>query len=333
MIFGRFKETVFTKRGSDLENKLVALEELKNKYPDNDALNEEYRMVSLGLKGEKEIEYELKDTDIGMYVLHDITIQIDDSKAHIDYIIITPAYIYLVECKNLVGDVIVDQNGQFSREFYIGDKKISRSMYSPVRQAEKHKEILKRIWERKKNALMRMVFDDDFDDYHKSLVVMAKSEGTLKLHYAPDDIKGKVIRSDGLVEYLKNDIKIAKMMGKNGIGSQKQMKKISDEFLMMTVSSNNIDYKKHYIEAFELGRKQKDFNAGEVADLRKRLLEFRMLKSKERGIPAYYVFTDQELDGILANMPRSVEKLKALKIMPDVKIKFHGEEIIKIING
>ncbi len=47
------------------------------------------------------------------------------------------------------------------------------------------------------------------------------------------------------------------------------------------------------------------------------------------NIPAYYVFTNDELDIILNNMPKNLEELK--KILPEIKVKTHGDEIIKII--
>ena len=66
------------------------------------------KLCELGLKGEKEIEFELKNANIGMYVLHDINMKYEDLTAQIDYIIITPASMYFIECKNLVGNITVN---------------------------------------------------------------------------------------------------------------------------------------------------------------------------------------------------------------------------------
>ena len=49
------------------------------------------------------------------------------------------------------------------------------------------------------------------------------------------------------------------------------------------------------------------------------------------GIPAYYVFTNEELDKLVEVRPKTVEELVNSNILPDVKVKTHGEEIIKEI--
>ena len=69
------------------------------------------KLCELGLKGEKEIEFELKNSNIGMYVLHDINMKYEDLTAQIDYIVITPASMYFIECKNLVGNIRVNSRG------------------------------------------------------------------------------------------------------------------------------------------------------------------------------------------------------------------------------
>lgn len=203
----KFTETVFLKRGSELEEQIKALKTLLEKYPNNEALQNELRLCEIGLQGEKEIEFELSNANIGMYVLHDVNIEYQDLKAQIDYIIITPAYSYYIECKNLIGNVIIDSNGNFSREYFIGKKKIKEGMYSPLSQAQRHIEIYKKIWMERNNTLIDKLFRRDyFDSWNKPLVVMANSKNILNMKYAPKDFKTKVIKSDGLVEYLKKDI-------------------------------------------------------------------------------------------------------------------------------
>ena len=50
------------------------------------------------------------------------------------------------------------------------------------------------------------------------------------------------------------------------------------------------------------------------------------------NIPAYYVFTNEELDKLVELRPKTVEELKNANILTAIKIKTHGEEIIKTIN-
>ena len=51
------------------------------------------------------------------------------------------------------------------------------------------------------------------------------------------------------------------------------------------------------------------------------------------GIPAYYVFTNDELDKIIELKPNTLEELINAKILSNIKIKTHGKEIINVINN
>ena len=125
----RFKDTVFFKETSDLEDKYNALKKLNEEYPNNEELLSELFIVKKGLDGENEIAYQLKKSNIGMYVLRDVKLKYEDLKAQIDYVIITPIFTYYVECKNLIGNITVTDKGDFIREFTISGKKIKKGMY------------------------------------------------------------------------------------------------------------------------------------------------------------------------------------------------------------
>ena len=66
--------------------------------------------------------------------------------------------------------------------------------------------------------------------------------------------------------------------------------------------------------------------------LKNKLLSFRKKRSKEMNIPAYYVFTNDELEKLLNLSPKTIEELKETKILSNIKVKTHGKEIIEIIN-
>ena len=164
------------------------------------------KLCELGLKGEKEIEFELKNSNIGMYVLHDINMKYEDLIAQIDYIVITPASMYFIECKNLVGNIRVNSRGEFIREYIYNKRKIKEGIYSPIRQAERHIEIFKKIWNSKNNKLINKLQMKNFDKWCKYIVVMTNPKSILDIRSAPKEIKNKIIRSDNLVKYLQNDV-------------------------------------------------------------------------------------------------------------------------------
>ena len=113
----KFNETIFLKKDSELEKKIKVLEDLKNDEIFKERVEEDLLLAKLGLKGEQEIEFELKNSNIGMFVLHDISIKYDDLSAQVDYVVVTPAKTYFIECKNLVGDITINERGDFIRQF------------------------------------------------------------------------------------------------------------------------------------------------------------------------------------------------------------------------
>lgn len=222
-------EPHFLKTNSSLEKKANYLKELQKKYPSNRKIATELKMASSGLKGEKEVEYYLKNSNIEMYVLHDINLIVDEYKAQIDYIIITPANCYLVECKNIFGTVTIDSNGQFIIKYKQAGKHITEAIESPLRQSERHRDILLKIRNKHKTFFDNIFFSEKlFEKYHKSIVVFTNKKTIINNKYAPKECKDNVIRVDELVNYIKKDIRNTKTIAKD---TNKEMKKYAESFL------------------------------------------------------------------------------------------------------
>ena len=123
-IINMFRETEILKEDNELEHKVNILTELHNKYPNNEKIARDLTLANLGLNGKNTIKHELKVANIGMYVLHDITFRYDDLTAQTDFIVITPAKNYFIECKNMVGNITINKDGSFTREYkYYGHKR------------------------------------------------------------------------------------------------------------------------------------------------------------------------------------------------------------------
>lgn len=326
----KFEETIIFKSDCELEKQIKALNELNIKFPNNTRINKELRNCKAGLNGEREIEYELKNSNIGMYVLHDVNLNYNGDTAQIDYIVFTPAYTYFIECKSLIGNITVDDNGQFIREYNYDEKFYKESIYSPLTQAEKHIEIFKKIWKKQhKNEILIKLLKVNLDNYYKPLVVITNKKSILNLDNAPNDVKKHIVRADSLVKYIKNDIK---MRDRDLLWSQKGMYK--NAYNLMYKYNRNIttDYKekyKSYLSDMELDLlKYKNRE-----ELKKQLLIFRYEKSKKFGIKLDYVFTDKELEILLDRRPKNIDQLINLNIFNKEKIKYHGNEIIDIINN
>jgi len=320
----RFKDTFFYKENSDLQSKYDALKKLNEEYPNNEELLSELFIVKKGLDGENEIAYQLKKAHIGMYVLRDIKVKHEDLTAQIDYVIITPVYTYYVECKNLVGNITVTDKGDFIREFTINGKKIKKGMYSPLRQVEAQREVIRKIWESNSSAIKKFFASKNFDYYRRVLVVAANQDTILNTSRAPKEMKYKILRADALVRQIEYDLD--HRGNDEYLESKKGMEEMAQSYVDLS-SKEEINYYDYYKEKY-----CNDVSAPINDDLKDRLIELRKNRSNEMNIPAYYVFTNEELDKLVELRPKTIEELKNANILTTIKIKTHGEEIIKVIN-
>lgn len=69
--------------------------------------NKQY--LEYGIAGEKNIEFELKNSHKPMYILHDIYIQDGDLSAQIDYLVFTKKICFVIECKYLYRDIEINK--------------------------------------------------------------------------------------------------------------------------------------------------------------------------------------------------------------------------------
>ena len=320
----RFKDTVFYKENSDLQDKYNALKKLNDEYPNNEDLLSELYIVKKGLDGENEIAYQLKKAHIGMYVLRDIKVKHEDLTAQIDYVIITPVYTYYVECKNLVGNITVTDKGDFIREFTINGKKIKKGMYSPLRQVEAQREVIRKIWESNSSAIKKFFASKNFDHYRRVLVVAANQDTILNTSRAPKEMKYKILRADALVRQIEYDLN--HRGNDEYLESKKSMEEMAQSYINLS-SKEEIDYYEYYKEKY-----CNNINTSINDDLRERLIELRKTRSNEMNIPAYYVFTNDELDKLVELRPKTMEELKSSNILTPIKIKTHGEFIIEEIS-
>ena len=329
ILFEKFEDTIFLKESSDLQDRYDALLRLKDEFPNNEDISEEMFIIKKGLDGEKEIKYQLSKSNLGLFVLNDINIEYEDLKAQIDYVVITKMYCYFIECKNLIGNVTVNEKGDFIREYTFSNKKVKKGMYSPLRQVEAQRDVYKKIWNNRLsknkilNTIRRFLSNDGFTNIHRVLVVAANNETILNTKYAPKDIKTKVIKADALIRTIQNDLK---QSDKDLWESKKQMEEWANTFLKINVNKD-VDYYEYYKEQFNLESSNNDDK------LKEKLLEFRKSRSKELNIPAYYVYNNDELDLLVKDKPKTLEELKSLSILSSVKINTHGKLIIEIINN
>ena len=237
-------EVIVLKESSDAKNYLTKLEELQGEVTPGTELAEridkEIAITKAGIAGEDSILFELKNSGMNLVVLHDLYIETADGRnAQIDYLVVTPFVNVLIECKNLFGNIEINNKGDFVRSFNYRGRWLKEGIYSPITQNERHMEVFKSKRAEGRNALMRFAFEKQFSRYNKSLVVLANPKTVVYDRYAPKAVKEQVIRGDQLIatlKDLKSDLK----------SSKKEMLEIAERFL-----SYNCEERKEYIQKFE----------------------------------------------------------------------------------
>ena len=245
-IFNKSIGPVFVKEDSDVSAFIEKMKALSSEASPKikEEINKQIKLASYGEAGEKNIAFELKNSGIDMYILHDIYLEYEDLSAQIDYLIICRKKIYVLECKNLVGDIEVDSKGQFTRKYEINGKKYKESIYSPITQNERHLNVLKEVRKASKsNFLTKQIFLSNFEKCYQSIVVLSNPKSCLNDKYAKKEIKQKVIRADQLVAFIKK----CEVECTEPEYFEKDMKDIAEFYLSKSIP-NKSDYSQKYEE-------------------------------------------------------------------------------------
>ena len=295
-IFEKFRDTIFLKEDSTLQKRVKELERLLEKDSQNEQLQQELFLSKKGLKGEDEIAYQLKKANIGMYVLRDINIEYEDLKAQIDFVVITPWCCYFIECKNLMGNITLDERGNFIREYKYKGHSVKKGMESPYRQVCAQREVYKKIWMKKQGKLKTFLFEKSFEEMHRVLVVAANGENILNTKNAPKDIKYEVIKADALIRKLEYD---GNHSDKSLWENRKEMESWANHFLLLNVNNENKDLLNEEPKDVALNSKIMDLKNIQInnkTDFEKIVstLKFRYAKTYSNYAPHEYVLEKEE---------------------------------------
>lgn len=345
-LFNKLDKPIFLKEKSESTYYISKLKELYDKSPEGlkEKLEKEIKIAILGEIGEKNIAFELKNSNIPMYVLHDINLEIDELKAQIDYIVITRKVTFIIECKNLIGNIEIDYNGNFIRTYKINNRCIKEGIYSPITQNQRHLEVLKKLAkEGKSNIIMKKLFEKAFEENYKSIVVLANPKTLLNYKFAKKEIKDKVIRADQLINFIKqtNEKNISSSLNDDDLKRKAEKilswhkshkmsyvnkyKNLLDEFSDYISTKKSEEVK---LEAISISSSNKD-NINE--EIIKSLKAFRLKKSREEGNKPYFIFNDKQMIDLIDKMPKNKNELKQVSGFGDIKVEKYGEDIIKII--
>ena len=203
--FDKIKSPVFYKDDSEAERQLEVLVELRQTASGDiaDAIEQEIRLVEAGIAGERQVRFELANSHIPMYVLHDLYYEYAGLVSQIDYLIITRKHVFVIECKNLYGNIEITSNGDFVRTLSYGRRAKREGIYSPITQNRRHLDLIKQIRGAERNALLRIAFEKSFHNNYRSVIVLANPKTVLNAKYAKKEVRDQVIRADQLAEHIR----------------------------------------------------------------------------------------------------------------------------------
>ncbi|WP_373893990.1 NERD domain-containing protein [Virgibacillus natechei] len=128
MIVKKYEKTLELWQLEALDRRLITM------HPEKGSVQKSLKNKRTGVKGEKEIEYPLRFLDNQKYlILHNLRIEDEQGYFQIDTLIMSAAYILILEVKNWYGTVIFGENGQVTR---IGDENKEEGFDNPIQQAK-----------------------------------------------------------------------------------------------------------------------------------------------------------------------------------------------------
>ena len=203
MAFFRVQEPVILKEGSDAKEQLATLESLRETVPRSQRrrLDSDIRALKAGIVGEDRILFELKNSHLPLVVIHDLHLEFEGLTAQIDFLVLTRRRNFVLECKNLYGDISVNARGDFVRSF--GGRR-REGIYSPITQNQRHLGLMKRINLSTKGAIMSALLSPRFDDLYRGLVVLANPKTILHDRNAKKEVKQQLVRGDQLVATIES---------------------------------------------------------------------------------------------------------------------------------
>lgn len=318
----RFKKQILYKEDTTTKQELEKLKEHLKTNPDK-RLEEKLKTFEYGLVGENKVLYELQHSGIGMYILHNINFEYKGKNAQIDFVVITARCTYFIECKNYIGNITVNNKGDFIREYLKNNKKVVEGVYSPITQSKRHMELIKETAYDNSNFLYRLNFEKNFNSFHDYIVVMANPKTIINDKYAPKEIKERLVKADQIIECIK---KLEEK--REAFRFEKDIKASADTYLEMNVEKPLL--KINFAEEKESSPEiQKTVDKDKI---KSELKKYRLQKSKELKYKPYFIFNDATLEEILTLMPSSPNDLKKISGFADKKIEMYGTDIIKIIN-
>lgn len=291
-------------------------------------INEQIKLLELGLKGEKSVLFELQNAFLPLHILHDVRIVHNDFKAQIDFVVLTRKFILLIEVKNYYGNILVNEKDEFVRQVYKGNKLVfQEGFYSPVRQVERQAEVFE-AYMKEMGAVTKTPI--------KHVVVFTNNRTILNTKKASKHVKDKIMRVDGLVKFIKHELEKDSPVHFMDNRMQEMSDYIKASHVELIVDDIDVVEQKllqetlHEQPANDAPPEMNQVNTSQLEDA---LKKFRMQIATKQNVKAYHIFTNKTLDELILKKPCTINDLKNIQGFGDVKTKAFGEELVELIRA
>lgn len=327
----KLKTPIVVKEATEVVRRTEQYKNVLNQTVDTveiDRIQEQMKLLELGLKGENSVLFELQNSFLPLHILHDVRIVHGDLKAQIDFVVLTRKFLLLIEVKNYYGNILVNEKDEFIRQVYKGNKLVfQEGFYSPVRQVERQAEVFE-AYMRDMGAVIRTPI--------KSVVVFTNNRTVINTKKASPLVKEKILRVDGLVSFIKKELKKTSPVH----FLDNRMKEMSNY-----IKASHFELTEEVIDIVEQKLLEETISAEpdniettdfvqmiESHELEDALKRFRMELARKQNLKALHIFTNKTLEHLIAKQPTNIIDLKQIQGIGDVKIEAFGEELVEIIS-
>ncbi|MBX4263026.1 HRDC domain-containing protein [Clostridium estertheticum] len=322
---------IFIKEFNKESKNILNLKELLNNSADQivkSKIDNELNLQKYVQEGFSKVYFELKNSPVPFYGLHNIRLGLGDSSANIDFLMITHQFCYIIKCKSLQGNIEIDSQGNFSRFVKKAEKWSKEGIYSPVEQNRRAEIVLKKILNEYSLERLPVV----------SLTVFTNPKATLNFKECPLEIKDKVIKVDLLNSKIRQLVENTAPAVYKEIRAKQLAGILKGLDTIVSIDYSNKFKSNHIVNNIpELQPKAAFSTIKDVASnedmLVKALKVYRTSKATLNKIPPYYIFNNEEMGKIVEVMPKDKHEFIAIKGFGEVKFEKYGQDIINIVKS
>lgn len=320
------KSPIVIKDGNSADIEIARFQkELVKPGADVKKIEQQIKFLEIGKAGERALLFELTNSFLPMMILHDVYIEHDGLNAQFDFVVVTRQFFLVIEVKKYYGNITVNEKGEFIRTVKRGNRTVfEEGVYSPIRQVERQAEVLRSMLVDHKIIKQTPI---------RYAVAFANEKTVIDLKKAPREMQDKVVRSDGIVQFLK-----AELAKKSPVHFRDKRMQDYAEY----IHSQHVE--KYQVERFD--EEEKDFFIDEEIPvvkeevisyldegLEKNLKAFRKKLADESGRKAFYIFTNKTLDELVEKKPTTLKELKKISGIGDKKIAEFGTALLQLIKN